>query len=150
MVAATRGALSGVGIMSRTTLCRSAAGIVVSAAVALAAGCGAALASSTSSRMGTVAVTVAYLEPHFHGVVTVFNGAGQVIARHDVRNSGTPLVRSQRHFRFVLRPGRYEVKLGMKKRWAVAGCRYNRSARVQANDTTHVLLDENCAAFGSY
>ena len=113
-------------------------------ALAIAVGSGIAAASSTSGQTGTVAVTVAFMEHGFHGAVKVFNAAGQMVGHHAVQNEHGRFDRTKRHFRFALKPARYEVKLELQKRWRVAGCGYKRTALVQARHTTHILLEQNC------
>jgi hypothetical protein len=125
---------------------RSAKGMIVAAttALVLAVGYVAAAASSTSAQTGTLAVTVAYMEHGFHGVVKVFNAARQVVAHHGVQNRHGSLGQTERYFRFALMPAQYKVGLELKKQWRRDGCGYKRAALVRAAHTTHVLLEQNC------
>lgn len=109
---------------------RSATGIIVGAAVALALAAGfMAMSAMARSDSGTLAGE-ALLEQRGRAVVEVFNAAGWLVARDGVSYP-------RGHFRFVLKPGRYKVKLKpLHGRWHIFRyCPHERTARVHANRT---------------
>lgn len=101
-------------------------------------GCGAA-AASDSARSGTLIGRAVFTKPGSHGVVKVLNASGRAVVRHDVRY---PIS----HFRFALKPGRYEAELKLRggSRWE--GCPHERTVRVEASRTTHVTLGQGCVS----
>jgi hypothetical protein len=70
--------------------------------------------------------------------VKVFTGTGRLLERENVR-------RGHSHFRFVLVPGRYEVKLE-PRRW-VDMCVRQKTLRVRANGNTHVAFPTGCGSY---
>lgn len=116
---------------------RLAVGMIVAGAVAVlpATGCVAAAAMSRSDS-GTLAGQAVFAERGARGVVAIFNSAGRSVGRRDVRYP-------RGHFRFVLKPGRYKVKLELPKRWN-SYCPHETTARVHANRATYVDLSQMC------
>lgn len=112
-------------------------------ALVLAAACGAAFATSHSGpadhHTGTLAGHVTFPSVrHAGGVVQVFNQANRLVAHRDVRPN-------RNQFQFVLKPGRYTVKLGHPGTWLA--CRIRADVRVRANRTVSVMLGEPCGPY---
>ena len=111
-------------------------------ALALAAVCGAAVAMSSSAhrdhRTGKVAGQVLFTGQRETGAVKVFNEANRLVAHRDVD-------RNRNHFRFVLKSGRYTVKLGPPRTWFL--CPSRADVRVRASRTVHVTLGAPCAPY---
>jgi glycine/D-amino acid oxidase-like deaminating enzyme len=76
----------------------------------VAGGAAGAKSSGRHGRLGTVSVTIALDGSNGKEVVTVFTARGRRIARHVVRQSGADS-QDVVYSRFVLKPGRYKLKL---------------------------------------
>lgn len=69
----------------------------------------------------------------------VFDAAGRLVARRTVRYPRT-------HFRFALKPGRYEVELKLRGRSRWEGCPHTKTVRVRVTRTTQVTLGQGCVS----
>ena len=113
-------------------------------AVALA-GVGTAAAASASSTYrdpatGTVTGQVWLVVRGTRAAMTVFNADRQLVAHRDLRWGHSHGFTVTRYFRFVLKPGRYEVKVKYSDRV----CPQKATVVVRANRMTHVGFAENC------
>jgi hypothetical protein len=73
------------------------------------------------------------------GTVKVFNTADHLVAHRKV----TP---DRNHFHFILKPGRYELKLTPSRMWTL--CPTRADVRVRANRTTHAKqLGAPCGSY---
>ncbi len=70
------------------------------------------------------------------GIARVFNARGRLVAQRDVHGRG--------HFRFVLKPGHYELRLDFSP---VNACPQRWPVRVQADRTSRVMAAEACASY---
>ena len=129
----------------------SATPVIVGAIMlALAGGCGASSARSPSAHpdhvTGTVTGIIKFVGGPFPGHmppqagdVMMFNAAGRLVAHEQVRKG--------HHFRFVLKPGRYQLTLkgSMKAGPKVLGtCPRKKTLHVRAHRTTHVTFPVGC------
>jgi hypothetical protein len=90
------------------------------------------------ARTGTVAGVVHFEGGSTSGVVTVSNLAGKSVAHRDVHSGND-------HFRFVLKPGRYQVVLRFDDGFLKA-CPSAEKVRVRAKRTNHVKFAEACGS----
>jgi hypothetical protein len=112
-------------------------------AIAVAAGFVAALAIASPPgrrfHAGEIAGRAYVLTRGASGVVKVFDASRRLVGRHEVRSGDA-------HFRFIVRPGSYKVKLKLRppaKEWPL--CHANvENVHVRANRTRHVTLSQGC------
>jgi hypothetical protein len=71
--------------------------------------------------------------------VSVFNATGRLVANRDVRPG-------HGYFRFVLKPGRYKVKLAYN-RTVPDYCPQKRAVRVRAKRTIQILFAPACGTY---
>lgn len=118
---------------------RTIAGAAIVLMLAASWGAPAAVSALTQHIPNTGTVSGrAYMDHGIRGIVKVFNGSGRLVAHHDVR-------RSRDYFRFVLHPGRYEVKLVMRPpSMSWPDCPNDKLVRVRAEHTTPVDLLQTC------
>ena len=119
---------------------------IVGAALLVGVGCGGTAAAVGSSRSGISTITtkrdpgrgsvvgiVFFHNSAGHGVVSVFNATGRVVAHKKVSWSHSG-------FRFVLTAARYTLKLTPRRYWTAYACFPQKTVRVRASHTTHVKL----------
>jgi hypothetical protein len=122
---------------------------VVAAGLALAVPCGTGVAAPASTNRhrhsGTVSVSVWFHGSTGKGVVTIFTGGGRRIARHVVHQN---VANSSRvvHSRFVLRPGRYTLKLTPRIRFGFQSCTVV-TVSVRAESTIDAVLGVGCSSY---
>jgi hypothetical protein len=108
--------------------------------LALAVGSATNVASATPThrnpRMGTIAGTVVLGNSAQREVVKVYNVVGRLVAHRGVRWRDA-------HFRFHLKPGRYEIKLTLQQGYA--GC--EELIRVRPRRTTTIVLPGACGSY---
>jgi hypothetical protein len=120
---------------------RLAARIIIGAVTAIALGYAPScvIASPHGGVRSGEAVGSVLFERGAHGVVKVFDASDRLVNRRDLRWGHS-------HFRFALKPGHYEFKLELPRRWVVGGCEryYVKAVAVRANKTTRVRLSQGC------
>jgi hypothetical protein len=107
---------------------------LVALALAWTSGGAGAVSSSPhpGSRTGTIAgrVQLAGVE---RGIARLFTARHRLVAQRDLQGHG--------HFRFILKPGRYELRIAFSP---VNACPQKIAVRVQANRTSRIMLAEAC------
>lgn len=121
--------------------------IVAAAALAVASGSGAAMRASADHHrhFGTISAGVEFYGNTGQALVTVLTQRGRRVARHVV-DQNVPNFQGLVHSTFVLKPGRYTVRLTPHRQMWFE-CQTQATVGVEARTTSDVPLGYPCAIY---